>query len=168
MPHWKKMFPSNYIRACDLEGRGDVTVTIRELHLDEVHNPDTNGKETKPVLYFTKGTKGLILNVTNAETIAQLYGDDTDGWAGQRIALFLQPGVKAFGKVWDAVRIRTRIPADPNGSQPDSISLLTDEADRLTHGTDREAGDQAGGESQDMALLYGAEPDLVVREEVIS
>ena len=77
MPHYKKLFPSNYIRVCDLEGRGDVTVTIRQLQLDEVHNPDTNEKETKPVLYFTKGTKGLILNVTNAETIAQLYGDDT-------------------------------------------------------------------------------------------
>ena len=61
MPHYKKLFPSNYIRACDLEGRGDVTVTIRQLHLDEVHNSETNEKETKPVLYFTKGTKGLIL-----------------------------------------------------------------------------------------------------------
>ena len=168
MPHYKKLFPSNYIRACDLEGRGDVTVTIRQLHLDEVHNSETNEKETKSVLYFTKGTKGLILNVTNAETIAQLYGDDTDGWTGQRIALFLQPGVKAFGKVWNAVRIRTRIPADPNGSQPDSISVLMDEADRLTHGTDREVGDPAGDAVQDMALLYGTEPDEAAREEVVS
>ena len=165
MPHYKKLFPSNYIRACDLEGRGDVTVTIRELHLDSVHNPDTNEKETKPVLYFTKGTKGLILNVTNAETIAQLYGDNTDGWAGQRIALFLQRGVKAFGKVWDAVRIRDQVPADPNG---DSTALLTDEADRLIHGTDREAGDQVGAVVQDMALLYGTEPDPIDREEVVA
>ena len=165
MPHYKKLFPSNYIRACDLEGRGDVTVTIRELHLDEVHNPETNEKETKPVLYFTKGTKGLILNVTNAETIAQLYGDDTDGWTGQRIALFLQRGVKAFGKVWDAVRIRDQIPADPNG---DSTALLTDDGDRLTHGTDREAHGEAGAAVQDLALLYGAEPDPVLREGVAS
>ena len=30
----------------------------------------------------------LTLNTTNARTLAELFGDDSDGWAGKQIVLF--------------------------------------------------------------------------------
>jgi hypothetical protein len=47
----------------------------------------------------------LVLNMTNYDTIAMGYGEETDSWRGKRIALF---GDKArFGnKIVDCLRIR--------------------------------------------------------------
>ena len=44
--------------------------------------------EMKLVVHFReKDIKGVVLNLTRAEAIAALAGDDTDGWPGTRIQL---------------------------------------------------------------------------------
>lgn len=45
-------------------------------------------QERKLVVYFKSTDKGLILNATNANTLAESYGDDTDRWAGKTIDLY--------------------------------------------------------------------------------
>jgi hypothetical protein len=93
-------FPSNYLRAQDLEGR-PATVVISGVESEEVGTE----KEAKPVLYFKGKSKGVILNKTNATAIAGLYGDDTDGWSGESITLFAAQ-VSFQGKVVDAIRVK--------------------------------------------------------------
>ena len=47
MPHWKTFFKSDYIRACDLDGHGDVAMTIQRMGEDDVPLPDGNKTEKK-------------------------------------------------------------------------------------------------------------------------
>lgn len=112
MPHYLKFFPSNYVSVADLDGHGDVHVTIKGVKTEEVKNRDGK-KEVCPILEFQNSKKGLILNRTCADVIAALYGTDTDRWVGRRITLFIEYGVEAFGKKWDVVRIREKVPPPP-------------------------------------------------------
>lgn len=101
------LFPSKYVKAADLEGR-NVTLTITKLVVEEMGHGSE--KEQKPVLYFEKATKGLVLNRTNAMIIASLYGDETNDWRGKRITIY-PTKVRAFGSMQDCVRVREEIPA---------------------------------------------------------
>lgn len=103
------LYPSKYAKAADLNGKA-VTLTMRRVVIEEMGHGDK--REKKPVLYFDKATKGVILNRTNAVTIANLYGDETDEWAGHRITI--EPArVRAFGATHDVIRVRAEIPAQP-------------------------------------------------------
>ena len=62
-------FPSNYLKAADLQGR-NVPVTMNRVEMEDI------GGDHKPVVYFNGKDKGVVLNKTNANNIAQLYGDD--------------------------------------------------------------------------------------------
>ena len=57
------------------------------------------------MLYFTKGPKGLVLNVTNAKTIVKVYGDDTANWTGRPIEIY-PTQVEFKGDLVDGIRIR--------------------------------------------------------------
>jgi hypothetical protein len=76
-----KAFPSDYLRAADLEGR-QVSVKMSRVEKREM------GEEVKPVLYIEGKEKGLVLNKTNANTISAAYGDETDQWEGEEIVLY--------------------------------------------------------------------------------
>jgi hypothetical protein len=93
-------FPSKYLRAADLDGR-QVTVEIAHVELEEVGT----GEEPKPVLYFQGKAKGVVLNKTNANTIASAYGDDTESWAGQHVTLF-SAHVDFQGRSVEAIRVK--------------------------------------------------------------
>ena len=77
------LFPSKYVKAADLKGQ-EVPVTIMMVQIEEVEQ----GKPHLPVAYFNGMTKGLVLNKTNATTIAATYGEETDYWAGKSIVLY--------------------------------------------------------------------------------
>jgi len=122
------IFPSKYVKAADLQGR-TVILTIKELVVEEMSN-HANEKERKPVLYFERATKGLVLNRTNAVAIAALYGDEADDWRGKRISIY-PTRVKAFGSMQDAIRIKEEIPAQPKpvaqAAQSEEPSIDDDE-----------------------------------------
>jgi hypothetical protein len=75
-------FPSRWLKAGDLDG--DTVLTITKCSIEEVGQ----GQEEKPVLWFAEVDQGLILNKTNANTVADLFGDETTQWTGKKIALF--------------------------------------------------------------------------------
>ena len=103
MSHWRKLFNSKYVGAWDFEG-GPVTLTIKDVRHEEV--PDQQGnKEKHPIVYFEKAKKGLVLNRTNAKTIAKLHGKDTDQWPGKQVTLF-GTQCEAFGETVDCVRVK--------------------------------------------------------------
>jgi len=74
-------FPSDYLKASDLKG-ADITVTMDRVEMHEL------GSEEKPILYFKGTDKGLVLNKTNTRTIMDIYGPESQEWAGNKIVLF--------------------------------------------------------------------------------
>ena len=102
-------FPSKYIKAADLNGQPH-SLTIRTCVLEDLGQE--NNKEEKPILYFAKAQKGLVLNKTNANVIAAAYGDDTAGWTGKSVEVFPTP-VEFRGQLVDGVRLRIKPDAAP-------------------------------------------------------
>jgi len=107
-------FPSKYIKAGDLEDRAHI-VTIERVEMTDVGQE--GAPEIKPVVYFAGKEKGIVLNRTNADTIAFLYGDETEAWRGKQIEVY--PDTTHFqGRVMPCIRMRRPMPpAQP--SQPD-------------------------------------------------
>jgi len=115
------LYPSLYLGAHDLQGK-DATLTIRRLIVEDLKTE--RGSEKKPVLYFEEtkakaekaGTpdkeKRMVLNKTNALTIAALHGTEVDNWRGKRITLYATKA-SAFGKSVDCIRVRDTAPAAP-------------------------------------------------------
>lgn len=107
-------FPSNYLKADEFVDN-DTTVVIESIATESIGQ----GKDAsdKLVLYFRGQDKGLVLNKTNANTIAGLYGDETDGWIGKPVILYATE-VDFQGKQVLAIRVRMRKPgAKPAGGQ---------------------------------------------------
>jgi len=94
-------FPSAFLKAQDLNNKS-VTVEIASVELTELGQG--RDKETKLLVSFRGKEKKLVCNKTNASTIAKLYGDDTDGWIGNKITL--QPREVEFqGDMVLAIRV---------------------------------------------------------------
>lgn len=77
-------FPSTYISANDITK--PTTVTIKHCSMELVGTG--HDAKDKLVLGFENAKKGMVLNKTNAMSIADLHGDDTDRWIGQSIELY--------------------------------------------------------------------------------
>lgn len=113
-----RLFPSKYVKPADLNGK-PVTLIVAKTVVEELGHGDQ--KEQKAVVYFEKATKGLVLNRTNAMTIAALYGDETDEWAGKRITIYATR-VRAFGAMQDTIRVKSEVPARPlPAAQPAAV-----------------------------------------------
>ena len=95
---------SKYLSEKDLNGRA-ITVTMSVVHMEVV---DEEKHEEKPIVYFEGAKKALALNKTNAATISEFYGTETDQWRGQKIELY--PTMTDF-KGTRTPCIRVRIPA---------------------------------------------------------
>src|SRR6266404_6145292 len=73
-------FATKYLKASDLQGR-DVTVKMGRVEQEKV------GDDHKLILYFQGKEKGMVLNRTNANSIADVYGGETEDWYGHSIIL---------------------------------------------------------------------------------
>ena len=110
MPKLNDMFPSNYLKAVEIED--DLPVTIHSIKQEQI------GDDEKFIVYFNELDKGLVLNKTNAETISQVVGsDDTDDWPGHSITLFVTT-VTFQGKPTEAIRIKLRKPKPGKSGKP--------------------------------------------------
>jgi hypothetical protein len=92
------LFPSRFFRADDLDGE-DLTVTIRSLEIC------ADFEIEKPVLHFEESEKGLVLNKTNAQTIAAVLGSETDAWIGQQVVLYVAQ-VPFQNRIVPSIRVR--------------------------------------------------------------
>lgn len=104
-------FPSKYLRASDL-GTSTPTVTIANAVMETV------GEDRRIVVYFVGKDKGLVLNKTNANAIADILGsEDTDHWLEGRIKL-VKAKVDYQGKRVDAIRIEEPAASAPVTRKP--------------------------------------------------
>ena len=108
--------PGKYLAGDDLDS--PVTVTIDRVVLESFRDPRTRVETQKPVMYFHKAKRGLIVNRTNWRAIADQYGDESDNWPGKRIVLAPMM-VDAYGKRTRAIRVRKAAPTnDSEGGGP--------------------------------------------------
>lgn len=93
-----QVYSGDSLKAADLQGR-DVSVIIADVQAKDFND----GK--KLIISFQGKKKTLVCNKTNANRIARLYGNDTDGWAGREIILYVD-WVPFQGKDVEAIRVR--------------------------------------------------------------
>lgn len=103
--HWKKFQDNNYLGAYMLEPNKDMIGTIKDVKKGEIVGE--NGEKSKgSLMYFKEYDKPLILNTTNATTVATIYNSPyVEDWIGQKVQLY-QMSIRAFGADWDVLRIR--------------------------------------------------------------
>jgi hypothetical protein len=111
LTHWKKLMNPDYLGSYALEPGQDLIATIKSVGNEEVTGTDGK-KEICSVIHFTENVKPMILNATNNKTIAKLFKTPyIEQWTGRKIQIYTEK-VKAFGEVWDALRIRPYLPVD--------------------------------------------------------
>lgn len=112
LTHWKKLTNPDYLGAYAFEPGQELIVTINSVANEVVTGTDGK-KETCSVMHFAENVKPLVLNATNSKTIAKLLKTPyIEQWSGRKIQLYVQGGIKAFGDVVDAVRVRPFLPVD--------------------------------------------------------
>ena len=77
---YKDIYRSKYMKADDLNGRS-ATYTVSGCIAEDV------GDDTKLVFAFSETDRPLVLNTTNATTMAELHGSETDSWEGKKVKL---------------------------------------------------------------------------------
>ena len=94
---------SEWLSGLDLAGK---TVNVMIATVDEVTVPEPRtGKQVcKVAVTFAGAKKRLLLNATNAKTLAKLFGLETDAWSGKGVALRPE-NVQAFGQSYCVVRV---------------------------------------------------------------
>ena len=98
-------FPSSYLKQDDLpRPPGILNVTIQDVRMETMPGQE---KDEKPVMYFAgDGTKPMVLNNGNWETIGIVYGDDSDAWRGKPVELYVDPNVTFAGRRTGGIRVR--------------------------------------------------------------
>ena len=113
-----KQFPGRYLSVADLEEMGgEVSGAINKIVLEDMKN-NAGANETKPVLYLEGRSQGLVVNKSNAISLAEKLGRNTDQWTGKRIVIRLEQwGPAVQRKKWlacyleDAFEVEHRPPS---------------------------------------------------------
>ena len=111
LTHWKKLMNPDYLGSYALEPGQDLIVTIKSVCNEEVTGSDGK-KDICSVIHFVENVKPMILNATNNKTIAKLFKTPyIEEWSGRKIQIYTEK-VRAFGEIWDALRIRPYLPVE--------------------------------------------------------
>lgn len=136
--HDQLMHPTDYLAAVELKGR-DVTLTIATVQFEDLQMQGGK-KERKPVLSFNGTKKKLVVNKTNADSIAQMYGTKADEWPGKRITLY--PTMTMVGRKQEpCIRVRETVPgAKVVDAPPAEPTGMSDEEKQAIIDAEREQG----------------------------
>lgn len=127
MTDYRTFFDKENLGAWDLGGKERV-VTIESVKAGEVGGHQGKKKDRKPIIRFVGKRKKFVCNVTNAATIASLYGPHVEKWVGQRIVIY--PTTTTFGReTVDCIRVK---PIKP-GAGPDTDDSLDHPVDEEAH-----------------------------------
>lgn len=106
--HWKKKVPDpNFIGEGDFQEGEEKVLTIERVRIDETVTT-AEGKSKKQVVHWKEpGNKPMILNVARSKNIEKVAGSGYfEDWPGVQVQLYIEHGIKAFGEVVSAVRVR--------------------------------------------------------------
>lgn len=106
MAHYRSFFDNESLGVWDLKN-GHATATIAKVQGGKVGRGQQASK--KVLIHFEEVDKRFVVNVTNAQTIAGLYGSDVREWVGKRITLYAT--TTTFGKdTVECIRVRPTVP----------------------------------------------------------
>lgn len=106
--HWKKVVSDpNFIGEGDFQEGEEKILTIARVNANETVTT-AEGKSSKAVVHWKEpGNKPMILNVARSKNIEKVAGSGFfEDWPGVRVQLYIEHGIKAFGEVVSAVRVR--------------------------------------------------------------
>lgn len=114
---YRAFFDNSIFRVWHLQGR-EITYRITRVTAltSEIVDRGVRKKQRQPKLEL-QTQKGrpvplpLLLNKTNAKTIAQLYTKKPANWVGKLITLY-PTTTEVGGETQDCIRIRNAVPAD--------------------------------------------------------
>lgn len=110
--HWKKAVSDpNFIGEGDFQEGEEKILTIERVNASETV-VTAEGKSKKAVVHWReKGHKPMILNVARSKNIEKVAGSGYfEDWPGVQVQLYIEHGIKAFGEVVSAVRVRPHKP----------------------------------------------------------
>jgi hypothetical protein len=118
------VFPSRYLKAHELQGK-TPTVIIDRVGVEQVRS--RTKVDTKPALYFKGKAKGLLLNKTMAQSVAQIARSPlTEQWVG--VAVTLYATTDTFGTTThDVIRIKAPASSAPPRPTPAMPGIFTSE-----------------------------------------
>ena len=126
----KALIPSKYLEALDL-GKSRVPVIIDGIEFAKMRGDE--GDERKPLFRLRGKEKGWVLNTTNLNSIAEVYGPKAEAWIGKTVVIY-GTKVEAFGEIKLAIRV------DIDATQAAADKAKSNGA---SHGTDPEATEPA-------------------------
>lgn len=123
--HWKKVVSDpNFIGEGDFQEGEEKALTIDHVVAAEIVTT-AEGKSKKAVVHWKeKDSKPMILNVARSKNIEKVAGSGYfEDWPGVKIQLYIEHGIKAFGEVVSAVRVR---PFKPRVQQQEPVPPCAD------------------------------------------
>ena len=99
-----EMIESKYLKQSDVDE--DRVVTVEKVGKANVA-PKGEEPEYKWLIRFTEFPKPMVLNSTNIKRLAKACAsEDTDGWIGKQVVLYVDPDVEFAGNVVGGLRVR--------------------------------------------------------------
>ena len=123
--HWKKVVSDpNFIGEADFREGEEKVLTIDRVSKSETVET-VEGKSKKAVVYWKEpGNKPMILNVIRSKNIEKVSGSPYfEDWPGTAVQLYIERGIKAFGDIVNAVRVR---PFKPRAQASQPLPRCTD------------------------------------------
>jgi hypothetical protein len=111
MKSYKSYSDGSYLKKDDVSS--PQTWTIVDVKERLIATP---GKKPKPklVLFFAGSSKGLVLNMSNGDTLFDMTGqEDPEEWIGQSVELYVDETVNYAGKRVGGIRLRKPTKKEP-------------------------------------------------------
>lgn len=130
MPKVSELKDSKYIKKEDCP----LSLTISHVEQENMAM-EGEGEDLRWVLHFEETPKGLVMNITNGEIMAENFGDDEmNNWRGRRVDLYNDRNVVYRGKRTGGVRVKSIEPST------ESVNKDMQEAKNLNE--EEETGDE--------------------------
>lgn len=105
--HWKKVFDSEYLGACDLEGGKDLKAVIKSVSVKSVKNTDGKAQERNVAVFTDPNIKPMILNATNCKVMKKFTKSNfINDWNNVPVQIYVKDDIRAFGDTVEGLRLR--------------------------------------------------------------
>lgn len=123
LTHWKKLRNPDYLGAYALQPNEELILTIKKAGVETILGVEGK-KEDELVIHFNEDYKPMIVNATNAKTIAKVHKTPyVEEWIGKKIQIYARR-IRAFGEDMDALRVRDFIPQTKEVDVAKAVAII--------------------------------------------
>ena len=103
-------YGSRFLGVVDV-GDKKIRSKILRVRKEEVKDRDTGKLRKKIIVFFENIDKGLVLNVTNKNTLQDAFGKKPADWLNAVVGIYVDQTVTFGGQKKGGVRLRALLPA---------------------------------------------------------